>query len=80
MPGLSDPHHVDRFGQSRPCDQVLIAIAVVLILNDEHGLADVLKVAEPVPLASFLVKRIAENQAASCTCSVERFGHDGSSQ
>lgn len=64
MFGLSDPHHVDGFGQCRPCDEVLAAVAVVLSLNNEHGLADVCEVANPVPVAALLLKRIIVNFSA----------------
>ena len=80
MPGLSNPHQVDRFGQSQPFDQVLAAVAVVLPLNDDDGPFDVFEVAEPVPVAALLLKWVAENHAASCACSVESFGRDGSPQ
>jgi len=41
---------------------------------------DVFEVAEPVPVAALLLKWVAENYAASCACSVESFGRDGSPQ
>ena len=78
--GTSDPINADRFGQLQPCDQVLRAVAIFFSLNDEDGPTDVCEVAEPVPVAAFLLKRVAENDTACCSCSVENFGHDGSPQ
>ena len=67
MPGLSNPHQVDRFGQSQPFDQVLAAVAVVLPLNDDDGPFDVFEVAEPVPVAALLLKWVARTTQPAAT-------------